>query len=126
MSYTKYVMSGEGKFAIISKMTGVEHSTLGQLTIGAHRITTAGFLVLNDDATIQSYGKSYSTGKESVPEDGEAIAAAIQRGEVSILENEQAGFFYATNRVQDGDATSVTIRSATISDLQRHRIFEND
>lgn len=120
MSYTKYVMTGDGTFALISKMTGVEHSTLAHYASSPAKITTAGFLYANDAGELQSYGKSISMGLDSREEDGPAILAAIERGEVVIAENEMAGFFYATNKPGE------TGKVATMATLREHRIIERD
>lgn len=124
MSYTKYVMREDDVFAIISKMTGVEHATLATITIGANRISSAGFLYLNPDGKIDAYGKSHSTGKSSDEADGPVILAAINRGEVVIVENAEACIFYATNHPSVRAAGGS--KPATMADLQHHRIFEND
>lgn len=123
MSYTKYVMRDDDTFALISKMTGVEHSSLATLLGSPTRITSAGFLVLNDDGTIQTYGKSYSMGLDSSEEDGPVILAAINRGEVFIIENAEACIFYATNHSALHTADAV---KATTSDLQHYRIIDRD
>ena len=124
MSYTKYVMRDDDVFALVSKMTGVEHSSLASLLGNANRITHAGFLYANDDGKLDSYGKSYSTGKESSPEDGPVILAAINRGDVFIVEHIAAGFFYASNhpnfRTTDG------VKVATLDLLKEFRILERD
>jgi hypothetical protein len=123
MSHTKYVMAENGTFAIISKMTGVEHYVLASYAGGLTQITTAGFLYLDPQDNMQSYGKSYSTGKSSSEEDGPEILAAINRGEVFIVENYEAGFFYATNNT---DRRQPDSKVATLDSLYEHRIFESE
>lgn len=120
MSYTKYVMRGDGIFGIISKMTGVEHATLATILGNPAKVTHAGFLYGRDDE-LESYGKSISTGKESAPEDGAIILRAIQEGKVFLVENEAAGFFYATNHPEASGNTVATMES-----LREHRVLERD
>lgn len=121
MSYTKYVMRGDGVFAIISKMTGVEHSTLSWFIGSPAGIETAGFLYLNPDKELQSYGQSISLRLKSQESDGVEIARVLEEGRVKIVEHEESGFFYATN-----DPNAVGKPSVTLEDLQRHRILERD
>lgn len=121
MSYTKYVMREDGVFGIISKMTGVEHSVLASILGSPAKVKTAGFLYLNPEGDLQAYGKSISLGLASVEQDGEVISRAIKAGEVTLLENEMAGFFYATNQSFSNGA-----KPATLDDLQRHRVIERD
>jgi len=120
MSYTKYVMRDDGIFGIISKLTGVEHSTLATLLGNPAKVTHAGFLYQRDDDLI-SYGKSISTGKASDPEDGPTILQAIKDGKVFLVENERVGFFYATNHPEANDCPV-----ASMAGLLDHRILERD
>jgi len=121
VSYTKYVMRGDGVFAIISKMTGVEHSTLSWFIGSPTGVKTAGFLYLNQDKELQSYGQSNSLGLKSEESDGVEIARALEEGRVTVVEHEDAGFFYATN-----DPNAVGEPSVTLEALQSHRILERD
>jgi hypothetical protein len=122
VSYTKYVITEDGTFALVSKYTGVEHSTLGHYVGGPHKVVRAGFLYLNPEGQLDSYGKSISTGKESDPEDGKLIQAALERGEVILVENEQAFFYYATNRAEDRQAKGAEV--ADLDLLKKHRVIE--
>ena len=122
MSYTKYVMGADDTFALISKMTGVEHSSLSIVIGGPDRVTSAGFVVLDEDK-IQSYGKSYSLDKASDPDDGAVIIAAIHRGDVYLITEHEQCYAYATNArnsAQNGG------RVATLETLKDFGIFERD
>lgn len=123
MSYTKYVMGADDKFALISKMTGVEHSQLAGEIGGADKVLSAGFLYQDDAGVLVSYGKSFSLSIDSNSEDGPIILAAINRGEVKILEDLDACVHFATN---SGSTKSTNAPTATLALLQEYRILERD
>ena len=124
MSYTKYVMFGNGSFLLISKMTGVEHSVLAGFNQGAHNAVSAGFLYPNNDGTLQSYGQSISTGLKCRDEDGDIITQALKDGKISIVDHFTGHFCLATN---DVEGTSLIERSgaevATFETLVEKRIL---
>jgi hypothetical protein len=93
---TKYVMNDEGEFALINKMTGVEHTTLAHDVGGAHRLVSAGFLTYYR-GELTTYGKSVSTGKESRVSDARVIQEAIETGKVRIDHREHQWGYAAGN-----------------------------
>jgi hypothetical protein len=127
VSYTKYVMFENGMFLLISKYTGVEHSTLAQFGPGCPKVKTAGFLWPREDGTLQSYGKSLSLGKDSCEEDGILITQALQAGRISTVRHDPCGFYFATSDVKathlfDEDSVEPT----TLDSLKTHRIIEDE
>lgn len=123
MSHTKYLMNAQGDFVIVSKYSGQEHIHLSRFVGGPTKMSQGGFLYLNEQ-TIQSYGKSVSTGLSSREEDGPLILQAIQEGKVAILEDDYAGFFYAGNTKEMVNDPEAVI--ATLDLLKKYRIFERD
>lgn len=123
MSYTKYIMRKDGKFAFISKYAGVEHRVLAEFLGATNHVKSAGFLYTNTDGTLQAYGQSISLTCKCDENDGVLITAALQAGEISIIENDRAGFFYATNSPMESDIPFIVVRAATLADLLTHKII---
>lgn len=125
MSYTKYLMNDANEFVMVSKYSGQEHIHLAHFIGGPAKMSHAGFLYRNDQ-TIQSYGKSVSTGLSSREEDGELIQQSLLKGEMVIVFIEQGDFdFYcASNHPSLKNHPDAQI--ATLDLLEKYRIFERD
>lgn len=121
MSYTKYVMLNNGVFAFISKYAGVEHSVLVSFVGNPNNVASAGFIYLHDNGDLQTYGQSVSLGIKCDEADGDIISNALKTGNITIVENDRAGFFFATN-----DPNAVGERCSSVEVLQNLRILERD
>lgn len=75
----KYVMNGAGHFALISKMSGMYHDTLGDYIEGP--IVRAGFATLFD-GKLETYGESTTLSLRADSGDAGIIMAALEAGEV--------------------------------------------
>jgi hypothetical protein len=127
MITTKYVMTGSGIFAIVSKMTGMEHTHLCRLGLDispeklAKEGGSAGFLNLNDDGSLTAYGRSLSCDLPAREGDGEKITAAIRDGKVrleSIVGREED--FIAGN-IEGLQAPDLEV--ATLANLKKYKVI---
>ena len=75
MSYTKYVMDGQGKFVMISKYAGLEHRELALLL--EDEPVSAGF-VTTDGVKLITYSQSITLALKSRETDSDVMNAALE------------------------------------------------
>jgi hypothetical protein len=89
-------MTDDGTFALISKMSGVEHYRLANDVGGPDKVVAAGFISLYR-GELTTWGKSYSMDLNSRMSDGRIIQEAIETGKVRIDQGEYQWGFAAGN-----------------------------
>ena len=94
MSYTKYVMTQDGKFVMISKLAGLDHSQLSLLL--PEEPVSAGFISLEGGKLI-AYGQSITLAMRSREQDSEIIQAALDEGAMKFQWDDLCDRYFAGN-----------------------------
>lgn len=117
MSYTKYVMTQGGKFAMVTKYAGMEHAELARVLDDLP--TSAGF-VTAFEYSLAPYGRSITLSMGTNEADEQIINDALRSGQIHCFYDNNRDQWVATNCTHiltDSD-------SETIDSLKIKRVIE--